>query len=51
MVTSVQVTKASELGTDAKQTQGMVRQGAIVDKSDLLSASGLSPCKVLVTRI
>ena len=36
----VHVTKASELHTNTGQTEGMVRQGAIIDKSDNLSASG-----------
>ncbi|KAF6231946.1 hypothetical protein HO173_009783 [Letharia columbiana] len=39
MAAPVQVTKASELHTNTGQTEGMVRQGAIIDKSDSISAS------------
>lgn len=45
MAAPVQITKASELHTDTGQTEGMIRQGAIIDKSDNISASGLFPCK------
>ena len=49
MAAPVQVTKASELDTNTGQTEGMIRQGAITDKSDNLSASGRFPCKTLIT--
>lgn len=39
MAAPVQITKASELHTNTGQTEGMIRQGAIVDKSDNISAS------------
>ena len=42
MAAPVQLTKASELQTNTGQTEGMIRQGAIIDKSDNLSASGPS---------
>ncbi|KAL9605248.1 MAG: hypothetical protein Q9179_001572 [Wetmoreana sp. 5 TL-2023] len=35
----VQVTKASSVQTSTAQTQGMIRQGAIIDQSDKISAS------------
>ncbi|MCJ1233271.1 hypothetical protein MMC14_001226 [Varicellaria rhodocarpa] len=35
----VHVTKASDIKTSTAQTQGMIRQGAIVDLSDNISAS------------
>ena len=50
MAAPVQITKASELHTNTGQTEGMIRQGAIIDKSDTLSASGLFPRKALVSR-
>ncbi|KAL9137505.1 MAG: hypothetical protein Q9175_001275 [Cornicularia normoerica] len=39
MAAPVQVTKASELHTNTAQTEGMIRSGAIIDKSDNLCAS------------
>lgn len=41
MVAEVQVTKASDIKTSTGQTEGMIRQGAIVDKSDKVCASGM----------
>ncbi|KAK4697441.1 hypothetical protein P7C71_g638, partial [Lecanoromycetidae sp. Uapishka_2] len=39
MAAPVHVTKASELHTNTGQTEGMVRKGAIIDKSDSICAS------------
>lgn len=39
MVAPVEVTKSTELQTNTGQTEGMVRKGAIIDKSDDISAS------------
>ena len=38
----VEVTKASSLQKSTGQTEGMIRQGAIIDQSDKLCASGKS---------
>ena len=46
MPAPVQVTKASELHTNTGQTDGMIRQGAIIDQSDNLSVSGPSPLPI-----
>ncbi|KAF4630676.1 hypothetical protein G7Y89_g7459 [Cudoniella acicularis] len=40
MPAAVQVTKSSEIQESTSQTEGMIRKGAIVDKSDKLCASG-----------
>ena len=40
MAGAVQVTRAASLTTSTGQTEGMIRQGAIVDQSDKLCASG-----------
>lgn len=50
MAAPVQVTKAAELHTNTGQTEGMIRQGAIIDKSDNLSASGQTPREAPITR-
>lgn len=50
MAAPVQVIKATELHTNTGQTEGMIRQGAIIDMSDNLNASGPSPCRALITR-
>jgi hypothetical protein len=42
MPSTVHVTKASELDAGTSQTQGMIRKGAIVGKSDKICASGKS---------
>ena len=39
MAAPVEVTKASEVHTHTGQTEGMIRQGAIIDKSDKICAS------------
>lgn len=39
--TEVQVIKASDIKTSTGQTEGMVRQGAIIDKSDKVCASSM----------
>lgn len=38
----VHVTKASEIKTSGGQTEGMIRQNAIVDLADDICASGLT---------
>lgn len=40
---SVHVTKSSELDAGTGQTEGMIRKGAIIDKSDKICASGIWP--------
>ena len=40
MPDSVHVTKAADIETSDGQTEGMIRQDAIVDKSDKVCASG-----------
>jgi hypothetical protein len=42
MPSQVQVTKSSELDPGTGQTEGMIRKGAIVGKSDKICASGIS---------
>lgn len=37
----VHVTRAADIKTSDGQTEGMIRQGAIVDKSDKVCASGM----------
>lgn len=37
----VHVTRAADIKTSDGQTDGMIRQGAIVDKSDKVCASGV----------
>lgn len=39
MTAEVQVIKASDIKTSTGQTEGVVRQGAIIDKSDKICAS------------
>ena len=39
MSSSVQVTKSKDLHSNTGQTEGMIRKGAIIDKSDSISAS------------
>ena len=39
MAAPVEVTKSTELHTNTGQTEGMIRKGAIIDKSDNISAS------------
>lgn len=41
MASEIQVTRAASLQTSTGQTEGMIRQGAIVDQSDKLCASGM----------
>ncbi len=41
MAAKVEVTKASDIKTGTGQTEGMIRQGAIVDKSDKVCASSM----------
>ena len=45
MPTSVHVTKSTELDEGTGQTEGMIRKGAIVNKSDKICASGELPCR------
>jgi hypothetical protein len=40
MPSSVHVTKATELDEGTGQTEGMIRKGAIINKSDKVCASG-----------
>jgi hypothetical protein len=42
MPSTVHVTKASELDSATGQTDGMIRKGAIIGKSDKICASGMS---------
>lgn len=52
MPSSVQVTKSTELDAGTGQTEGMIRKGAIVNKSDKICASGEYPgavCAVFVS--
>jgi len=42
MPASVQVTRSNELDAGTGQTEGMVRKGAIIDKSKKICASGRS---------
>ncbi|KAL6716532.1 hypothetical protein ACLMJK_006099 [Lecanora helva] len=39
MAAPVEVTRSTELQTNTGQTEGMIRKGAIIDKSDSISAS------------
>lgn len=41
---AVHVTKSEDIKESTGQTEGMIRKGAIVDKSDKLCASGTTPC-------